>query len=172
MPFSVIDSNSIKVGDAIKAELFTKIKDNFDDHESRINALSVSAGKVTVFKYLMLNGSNFPTATGLDYFQAIEDFTLTSAVIRIFEKGSLTGAVEIDVKKSVTNMDNSSFSTVFTTKPKIDYSSASDYGFSINQAFNSGQIDIKAGDILRLDITETPSNGVLPKMQLIIYGEV
>lgn len=171
MPFTPIDSATIQVGDPLKAELFTTIKEDLDYLDSQINTVLLSAKKVEVFKYLLLNGSSFPTATGLDYYQAVEDFILTDAVIRIFEVGSLTGSVQIDVKRSTTNMDNASFTTVFTTKPSVNYSTAVDYQSSTNQVFDSAQTTINAGDILRLDITGTPSSGVLSKVQLLIYGE-
>jgi hypothetical protein len=171
MTYTTINSSSIEVGDPLKKELFDLIKDNFDDHEARLNALAISAGKVEIFLYDLVNGSNFSTETGLAYYQAIETFTITNAAIRIYTKGSLTGAVEIDIKKSTTNMDSASFTTIFTTKPKITYSGASDYDTSTNQVFNSGQISINPGDILRLDITEAPGGGVLPKLKLIVYGE-
>lgn len=171
MAYTTIDPNSIEVGDALRKELFDLIKSNEDDLDARVTALSVGAKKVEVFKYLLLNGSSFSTATGLDYYQAIEAFTITNAEIRIFEKGSLTGSIEIDVKKSTTDMDTASFTTIFTTKPKIVLASASDYDTSTNQVFNSGQISMSAGDILRLDITIAPTNGPLPKLQIIVYGE-
>lgn len=171
MAFTTINSSSIEVGDALKKELFDLIKSNEDDLDTRVTALSVGAKKVELFKYVLLNGSSFSTATGLDYYQAIESFTITNAEIRIFEKGSLTGSIEIDVKKSTTNMDNASFTTIFTTKPKLILASVSDYDTSTNQVFNSGQISMTAGDILRLDITIAPTNGPLPKLQIIVYGE-
>lgn len=171
MAYTSINSSSIEVGDPIKKELLDRIKANEDDLDARVTALSVGAAKVEIFKYLLLNGSSFSTATGLDYYQAIESFTITNAEIRIFEKGSLTGSIEIDVLKSVTNMDSPSFTTIFTTKPKIVLASASDYDTSTNQVFNSGQVAINAGDILRLDITIAPTNGPLPKLQIIVYGE-
>ncbi len=171
MAYTTIDPNSIQVGDPITSNLLTLVKNDLDDHESRLNALAISAGKVEVFLFDIVNGSNFSTATGLAYYQAIEAFTITNAAIRIYTKGSLSGAVEIDIKKSTTDMDNASFTTIFTTKPKITYSGASDYDTSTNQVFNSGQININPGDILRLDITEAPTGGVLPKLKLIVYGE-
>jgi hypothetical protein len=171
MAYVTIDPASIEVGDALRKELFDTIKTDLDDLDTRVTALSTGAKKVELFKYVLLNGSAFSTATGLDYYQAIESFTVTNAEIRIFEKGALTGSIEIDVKKSTTNMDDPSFSSIFTTKPKIIYASAVDYETSTNQVFNGGQISISAGDILRLDITIAPTNGVLPKLQLIIYGE-
>ena len=171
MAFTSIDSASIQVGDPIKADLMTLIKTDLDDLDTRVTALSVGAKKVELFKYVLLNGSVFSTATGLDYYQAIESFTITNAEIRIFEKGSLTGSIEIDVKKSTTDMDSGSFTSIFTTKPKLILASVSDYDTSTNQVFNSGQIAMTAGDILRLDITIAPTNGPLPKLQIIVYGE-
>lgn len=171
MAFTPINSNEIEVGDAIKAELWNKVKVDLDDLDSRTTNLEISTPKITFIKFLLLNGSVFPTATGLYYYEADEAFTITDVNIRIFEKGSLTGAVEIDLKRSTTDMDNASFTTIFTTKPKITYASASDYDKSVNQVFNNAQINIAVGDILRLDITETPGNGVLPKLLITAYGE-
>jgi hypothetical protein len=171
MAFTPINSNEIEVGDAIKAELWNKVKTDLDDLDERTTNLEISTPKINFIKFLLLNGSVFPTATGLYYYEADEAFTITEANIRIFEKGSLTGAVEIDIKRSTTDMDNASFTTIFTTKPKITYASASDYDKSTNQVFNGSQINIAVGDILRLDITETPGNGVLPKLLITAYGE-
>lgn len=171
MPFVTIDPNSIQVGDPIKAELLNTIKDDLDYLNGEVNTLSISAKKVEVFKYWLLNGSSFPTATAIDYYEAIEDFILTDAVVRIFEKGSLTGSVEIDVKRSTTDMDSASFTSVFTTRPSVNYTTAVDYQRSTNQVFDSAQTSIQAGDILRLDITGVPTSGVLSRIQLIVYGE-
>lgn len=171
MAYVTIDPASIQVGDPIKAELFNRIKDDLDDHETRINSLAIAAGKIKIFDYDIVNGSSFTTATGLDFYQSIENFTITNAAIRIYTKGSLTGAVEIDIKKSTTNMDDASFTSIFTTKPKITYASAADYDTSTNQVFNSGLITMVPGDILRLDITEAPGTAVLPRLKLIVYGE-
>jgi hypothetical protein len=171
MAFTAIDSNSIEVGDALKSELFSLIKTNFDDHETRLNNLAISANKIEIFPFDLVNASAFSTATGLAYFQSISTFTIAEAAIRIYEKGSLAGSIEIDIKRSTTDMDDASFTTIFTTKPKIIYSGASDYDTSVNQVFNSGQINISPGDILRLDVTIAPTNGVIPKLKLIVYGE-
>jgi hypothetical protein len=171
MSFVAIDANEIEVGDALKKELFDKIKDNSDDHETRIADLETGAKRIPVFKYLLINAAAASTLTGLNYYIADEDFTLVNAYIGIFEKGALTGAIEIDVKKSTTNMDSASFATVFTTKPKITLASASDYDKSTNQVFDNGQISISAGNILRLDVTQMPGGAVLSKLMIVIYGE-
>ena len=172
MAYVTINPANIQVGDPITAELFTQIKDNLDDLNSRSTDLESTARKVPIFMFDLVNASSFATATGLAYYQSVDTFTVTSAEIRIYEKGSLTGAVEIDIKRSTTDMDSGSFTSIFTTKPKITYASATNYDTSTNQVFNPGQISISPGDILRLDITETPSNGPLPKLKLIVYGEI
>lgn len=172
MAFTPINSTSIEVGDALKKELFDLVKTNLDDHETRINSVEATAKKIDVFKFLLLNGSSFSTATGIAYYRAEDDFTITKGAIQIFEKGILTGFVEIDIKKSTTDMDNASFTSIFTTKPKITYASAVDYQESTNQVLNSSMTSIVSGNYLRLDITITPTNtGVIPKLFITSYGE-
>jgi len=171
MAFSTIASAAIAVGAAIKKELWDKVKNSFDDHEARINTLETVATKVPVIKWYVLNGSSFSTATGLHYYESDIDFTITSAFIRIFEKGTLTGSFEVDIKKSTTNLNGASFVSIFTTKPKITMSGASDYDASTNQVFDAGQIDIAVGDFLRFDITQAPTSGVMSKFLLTVYGE-
>lgn len=170
MAFDPILEEEIEVGDPLKKELFDKIRANLDDHEDRVNELETSAAKITVFKYLVINAAGANTMTGMDYFKADENFNLTHATIQIFEKGSLTGALEIDVKKSTTDMDSASFSSVFTTKPKITMASASDYDTSTNQVFDNSQIAVAAGDYLRWDVTELPAGGILGKFLITLYG--
>jgi hypothetical protein len=69
-------------------------------------------------------------------------------------------------------MDNASFSSIFTTKPKITYSTASDYDETTNQVLASPASTIAVGNYLRLDITITPTNtGVIPRLFITCYGE-
>lgn len=171
MAYTTINSSSIEVGDALKKELFDLIKSNEDDLDSRLNTVEATSKKVNIFKYLVLNAASFNTATGLDYYEADDTFTITDAFLRIFEKGSLTGAIEIDIKRSTTNLDNASFTSIFSTKPKITMASASDYEQSTNQVFNPAQINISPGNYLRLEITQMPTNGVIGKFLVSSYGE-
>lgn len=171
MAFQVIDPNEIDVGDPIKKELFDKIKNSLDDHEGRIDELETGARKVGVFKFPVLNAASANSFTGIAYYRADENFTLTSGSIIIFEKGSLAGSLEIDLRKSVTNLDDISFTSVFTTRPKITMSTAVDYEESSNQVFDNTKIQINEGDYLRLDVTQLPTNGVIGKFIVNVYGE-
>jgi hypothetical protein len=169
--FSSISSLAIQVGSAIKKELWDKVKNNFDDLESRLNAVETVSKKIKVMKFDFRNGSSFSTATGVYYWESDDDFTLTDAFIRIYEKGTLTGTIQVDLKKSTTDLNGTSFVSIFTTRPSIPFATASDYAASINQVFDPGQISIAKGDFIRLDITQFPSNGVLGKFLLTVYGE-
>jgi len=171
MAFTSISNSIIKVGSAIKAELLSIIKNNFDDIDDRINSLEVSASKIPVIKFYVLNGSSFSTATGLYYWESNDNFTITNAYIQIFEKGSLAGTFEVDIKKSSTNLDNPSFSSIFSTKPSINFSTASDYAKSTNQVFDGAKIQMAVGEYLRFDITQAPTSGVMSKFLITVYGE-
>lgn len=140
MAFSTISSLAIAVGSAIKKELWDKVKDNFDDHETRINSVETIQKKVPVMKFDFRNSASITSANGVYYWESDDTFTLTNAFLRIYEVGSLTGDLEIDIKRSTTDLDDSSFFTIFTTKPSIDFATASDYEESTNQVFDPGQI--------------------------------
>lgn len=171
MPFITIPTSIISVGKAIKREIFQIVKDDLDDHEARLNQLETTSPKIEPFKFLMLNGSVFSTATGIAYYEADTNFILTDAFIRIFEKGSLSGTIQIDIKKSTTDLAPASFTSVFTTRPSITFASVGNYAQSTNQVFDPTKIQILQGDYLRLDITQAPTNGVLPKLLISAYGE-
>lgn len=171
MAFSAISSAVIAVGSAIKAELWTKVKNNFDDLNSRINLVEASSSKVPVIKFMALNGSEFSTGTGLFYWESNDTLTITSAYVQIFEKGTLTGVFEIDVKKSTTDLNSTSFTSIFTTKPSITFASALDYAKSTNQVFDATKTSIVPGNYLRLDITQMPTTSVMSKFLITVYGE-
>ncbi|MCS6281474.1 MAG: hypothetical protein HUM72_12650 [Dolichospermum sp.] len=171
MAYNPILSAAISIGSAIKKELWDFVQGNFADHEVRINSLEASTPKIPVIKFYVLNASSFSTATGLFYWESNDNFTITSAYFQIFEKGSLSGTFEIDIKKSTTNLDGPSFSTIFSTKPSILYSTASDYSKSTNQVLDAAKINIGVGNYLRFDITQTPASGVMSKFLITVYGE-
>jgi len=171
MAFSSISSLAIAVGSAIKKELWDKVKNNFDDLETRLNAIESSSSKIPIIKFFVLNGSEFSTGTGLYYWESNDNFTITSAYVQIFEKGSLTGTFEVDIKKSTTDLNSTSFTTIFTTKPSLVYASIADYAKSTNQVFDATKTSMVVGNLLRFDITQMPTSGVMSKFLITVYGE-
>lgn len=171
MAYISIPDSIIKVGDAIKKELWDTIKGNFDDHEERLNNFEAGAVKIPVFKMLVNNKTVSPVLNGVAYYKVDQNFNVTYATVQIFEKGSLTGTLEIDIKKSLTDLADGSFSSIFTTKPKITFATDANYAISGNQVLNNNAICL-AGETLRLDITSVPGGGLLTQFIINVYGEI
>ena len=159
------------IGDPITYLDFNAVNINTDDHETRIGALELTQSSIEVFNGYLSNASSFTTLTGFELWQAPFNFTLTSAVVGIFLKGSLTGTLQVDVKKSP-DRDPANFVTVFTTKPSILYSSAANYDDSTNAVFDVGQKDIVTGEWLRFDLTQVPTAGTISKLTFVLFGEL
>lgn len=172
MAFELINPTEIEIGKPLKKELILKIKNSLDDHELRLNSSETGAARIVVFDMTVLNAASANTLTALSFSEALFPYTLTGCEIRLFEKGSLTGAVEIDIKKSSTDLDDLSFTSIFTTKPKITMATAADYERSSNQAFDPVKTAMAEGDSLRFDITEMPGGGTLGKFRVILFGEL
>jgi len=174
MAFTTIDSSNLDVGDPLKKELLDLIKSNQDDLDSRITAVEGSSGKIVVFNEIVLNAASLSgggAIAGLDLYRAESDFNLTEAKVYIFTKGSLTGNLEIDVQLSDT-ADFTVSNSVFTTKPKIVYSTASNYDESANTVFNATYQSITTGQYLRLDVSELPSSGTIGRFGVYFIGEI
>ena len=174
MAFNTIPSSIIAVGKAITNTLMSfYIKDSLDDLDSRMTVVEAAQGKVIPFDEIVYNASSFSsggTATGLAYWRSPSGFTMTDAKLYIFTKGSLTGNLELDVQVS-SSSDFTSSVSIFTTKPKIVYSTASDYDESANVVFDLTNKVISEGEYLRLDLTALPSGGAVTKFGFYVIGE-
>ena len=173
MAFNTISSSLIAVGKAITASLFTTVKDNFDDLDTRMTGLEGAAGKIIIYDEIVVNAATLAsggTITGLDIWRSPSTFNLTDAKVYIFTKGSLTGNIEIDVRIS-SSPDFTANVSAFTTKPKVVYSTASDYEVSANTVFDNTNKVISAGDYIRLDISELPGGGTIGKFGVYLIGE-
>lgn len=171
MAYSAITSTEVQVGKPVTSSLFTKVKDNFDDHESRILAVEAVTSQVVIFNFPILTAVTASTLTGVTYWRCPFDVTLTDCKVVAYEIGSLTGDLELDVKKN-TSPDSTGMTSVFTTQPSLDYGTASDYDESSNAVFDASEQDVSAGEWLRLDITSLPSGGVVGKFNVYLVGEI
>lgn len=170
MAFSTISSTVIQVGKAITGSLWTNVKDNFDDLDSRLTTVEGATNKIVVFDSTVVNASASTTLTGLAHYRAQAAFDLTDCKIGIFTKGSLTGTLQIDIKKSST-LDFTSSVSVFTTKPSLAWASISNYEESSNAVFDATNKTLAEGDWLRFDVTSMPASGVLGAFTLYLIGE-
>ncbi len=171
MAFSSLSDTLIQVSKAIKREIFTTLKDNQDDLNTRVVTLEGGANKVQIWGGIVTNASSASSLTGLAYWPSPATFTLLEVKVGIFEKGSLAGTLEIDVQKSV-DRDPLNFSSVMTTRPSIAFASASDYDDSTNGVIDVTKQTINQGDWLRIDVTSLPSSGVIGKFVIEVFGEI
>lgn len=170
MAFTGLPASIIQVGKAIRKEIFDILRSDIQDHEDRLTAQEGAGKKVEVFNGLVINAQSAASLTGLACYTATKDFTLIDAKVSIFEKGSLTGTLEMNIRKASSNDDTGAVS-VFTTRPSLDVGAASDYDESSNTVFDSNNKEISSGDRLFLDISSLPSP-VIGKFKILLVGEV
>ena len=157
------------VGDPLKKDDWDKVKDNFDDHESRIASNESQAAKIIVYDSDVKLGASAASVTGLIHYKAIQAFTVTTVEIQIFSKGPIvSGILEIDVKKNTTP-DDIGMTSIMTTLPSVDFSTASDYDTS-SGILSVAEQDIAVDGFLRFDITSLPVG--LGSFRILVYGEV
>ena len=170
MAFNSIPDILIQVGKAVKRDIFTLVKDNDDDLNSRLNTLESNANSNLIYSGLITNAVSANSFSGLMIHRVETSINLIDCKIAIFTKGSLTGILEVDIQRS-SSPDFTSSVSVFTTRPSIDYSTAIDYAESSNAVFDNGQIALSEGDYLRLDVTSLPTSGVISKFVFYLNGE-
>jgi len=142
MAFTPITSAQIEIGEATKKEIFSKTKDNFDDHETRIGSLESGATSTIPMAWVIKDSAVvYDDAAQL---RVPFDITITSVVLEVVEAGS-AGTLEVDVLSD----QGGSFTTVLS-------------GGNLTRAFGDGSTpvtssgitgaDVDAGKHLRLDI--------------------
>jgi hypothetical protein len=168
MAFTPINSSSIFPGKPIKSELFTTIKDNFDDHESRISALSIGATVIELFnEEIILNDGYLPT--GIAYKESLQPCNITEIAIQLFEKApATTGSLTIDIKKNTTT-NPAGFTSVLSILPTLNMTTATNYQRTTG-TINPANQTLAAGNILRFDITAVPAG--LLRFRLIVKAEL
>lgn len=166
MPFTTIPSSSILVSKAVKKELMDLIKNNLDDHEIRLNALSAGSGPVVVFDQDFLNISTALDLSNVFSWKATDNCNITKGQIQIYTKdGITTGSLTLDIKKSSTL--GGTYTSVFTTKPTINYATATTYQ-SDDGVFNAGQAVLQ-DEYLRFSFSSVPT-GVITRVHVMVYG--
>lgn len=145
MSFTAITTGEITTGKPVSTITQNKIKDNFDDHESRIESLEAgSTGDPPII--LRVNGGYY-NATGI--LKTTTNLTLNLTGVRLLiDAAGSSGTTQIDILRK---RGAGSYTTIFTTKPSVAFSAGSD-ALSTNGVLDAGMLDFIAGDILRLDI--------------------
>lgn len=169
MAFEPIDLNTIKVGDPITRDLWVKIKENFDFHQSSINNILTVTGSVVV-----INGDvDFVGYSALDpnifHYKARKDFSINDFRVQLFSKQGVTsGNLTLDLQKSIDTND-SNFTTILTSSLDFNFTTDANYTekvATINASLNS----VSIGSILRVKVLNVPF-GFNGKILLSIGGQ-
>lgn len=176
MAFVTIPTSLIEVGKALKKELFDLIKDNFDDHESRINSIELGANKVEVFNFEVIGFINNYTIAELEQIgthRAPSDFTLTDVTITLLNRdsdvaSSSAGVLSIDVEKSTD--DGATWSSVLSGLPEIADGVSATGSTSGVVGFVTGGDEIEQNDLLRVNVAS--KKDTQGSFLITVYGEL
>jgi len=144
MVFVPITDPQTEAGEPTAQELFKKIKDNDDDHESRISANETAVNKFVPIQFQVVGGQRIQDELMVE--RIFFDIKILSARIRVINAGT-SGKIIVDIERSIDN--GSSFSSIFSTLPEADFSDG-DHFRSTTQVISVSDID--SGDLLRFNI--------------------
>lgn len=146
MAYSVIASTDIEAGDPVTQDLWQQVKDNFADHETRIDSLEAAIQNYPPILFKVRGASSlYAPVTGQEFLRLFANITLTSGRVFVYVAGS-AGTVDVDIQYK---RGAAAFASIFSTRPTVAFG-AGDYAISTNGVLSV--TDLLAGDILRLDI--------------------
>ena len=174
MAFTTIPSSLFAVGKAVVKQLFQGIKDNQDDLNTRLSSVEALGNKRVFWDDLVRGASNFTVGTNAAQLRIEAAIDITDVIIAIYADTTAitSGTLEIDIIKATGAGDGPDFTTsvsVFTTKPSIDFSTASDYDESINAIISVVNGSLVEGDYIQLNVTSKPA--ALGKFFFYAIGE-
>lgn len=151
MSFTAITTQEIAVGEPVSNATQTKIKENFDNHESRL--LTVEGGGNTVYPPIIFRCNGNPALLAIPYTGFLKttcNFNLTITGVRlIIDTAGSAGSTEIDIKFK---RGSDPYTSIFSTLPSLSYTTGAD-ATSSNGVLNPTYTSLETGDIIRLDIT-------------------
>lgn len=162
MAFTTLSQALIAVGKPILKSIFQTLKDNQDELNTRVTSVEGSASKARFFSENVLGASSFTSVTGLAQIRIDASIDVTDILVSIKDDTTAitSGTLEIDIVKATGPGDGADFSTsvsLLTTRPSIDFSTASDYDESSNQVINATNAALIEGDYIQLNVTSKPA---------------
>lgn len=160
MAWTNITADEITTGEPVKSETLQKVKGNLESLDSRIT--DVESGNNTIYPPIILrvngNYGDIGTITipATAVLKTTLNFNLTITGVRlIIDHAGSAGTTEVDLKF---RRGAGSYTSILTTKPSVIYS-AGDDATSTNAVLNPSYVNLLAGDILALDISQAQTNG-------------
>lgn len=177
MAFITVPSSWLTIGEAIKQRLFTRFKDNQDNHELRINTIEAGINKTIIFDFEVIGYiSNYSASEliGIGTYLAPQNMIITEVKIILLNSSqtptvsSSAGSLSIDLQRSTDG--GSTWSTVLTSKPSIGDGLYLSGASSSLVAFNVGGEILLLNQLLRVNVSsKKDSQG---SFQVIVYGDL
>lgn len=171
MAYTEIDPTALEVGKPITKSLFDNIRDNFIDHESRMDNLEQGVGKIIVADFEVVGYISHYSASellGIATHRAPCDYNLLEFIVTIMDSANgfdqsvppkpivtgSSGSLSLDLKKSTDG--GVTYNSIMTVKPAIPagYNGKGTSSIStgcVEAVFSDTQIS--QDDLLRLDVT-------------------
>lgn len=151
MSFSTLASALIAAGKAVKQEIFTTIKGDLDDHESRLITAEAAIGRLPPISFNVVGALNSPlTMDGALVYRVEANLRVTAARLLIKTAGA-SGSVTVDVEYK---RGAGSWTSILASTISASYTLG-------DLALVSGTLSIQdfmAGDLLRLNIDAVQDN--------------
>lgn len=157
MAFTSLTTQEISTGEPVTNSTMTKVKENFDNLNTRTTSLE--GGSNTIYPPILLRVNGNAAKLTLPYtgfLKTTMNFNITITGVRIItDIAGSSGSTEIDLKfKRGANP----YTSIFSSLPTVSYSVGNDAA-SVNGTLNPTYVDLQTGDILRLDITGVQTAG-------------
>lgn len=176
MAFITIPSSWLEVGKSIKKGLLERIKDNQDDHESRIDNLEEKNAKQEIFCFEVIGYINHYTASelvGIGTYRAPLDINISEVKLVLLNNtnggtSSSSGVLSIDLEKSSDN--GITWNSILSQKPEIpDGVNSTGSESSLVTFIPDGEV-IAEGELVRVNvISKKDTQG---SFLVSAYGEV
>ncbi|MDX9730208.1 MAG: hypothetical protein RBT63_00420 [Bdellovibrionales bacterium] len=168
MAFTPLTGSEIAVGKAVRNETQEKIRDNFDNHEARINGLETGGSMVYPPLIMRVNGNYAFQPIDQQILITTCNFDLmVTGVFLLLDVAGFSGTTEIDVEYK---RGSAAWESVFTTRPSIP-SSAGNNAISTNAVLNPDNVEIQAGDLIRLILKSKQSGNPRGLMARIDFNK-
>ena len=151
MAFTPINNAEISTGEPCSYPVNVKIKDNFDDHESRISGLELTTLKFKPIEFHLYGdyGESGNMTDNLGFYIVNFNIDLFDATLLIHQAGT-SGTTEIDLQYK---RGANPFASIFTVggRPKVAFGEG-DYAKSTGEVF--AVTGLLAGDIIKLSTVQ------------------
>lgn len=172
MAFVPINPADVLTGEPVTTDLGQLIKENFDDHESRILALD-TLNTVQLFDLTVIRPQNAALINrNIPVYRAsfalrLTGFSLSFPGMFPGDTFNGTGTLNIQLEKSTDNGSN--WSSILSAPITATTQQVGDVITTIN--YTLGQDELNAGDMLRFQYVVGSIRAVEPNHHLVILGE-